>query len=127
MMVHRTTNPKNADYANYGGRGIAVCPQWRNDPAAFIGWLLQNIGSRPPERTLDRIDVNGNYEPGNLRWATDAEQIANRQLNEQLRLLTEENERLRVEVDALRAEVAKQAGVSTKTVQRNRPGPSGPA
>ena len=109
-MVHRTTNPRNADYYNYGGRGITVCDEWR-DVTTFVAWIDEHLGPRPAvDMSLDRIDVNGNYEPGNLRWATDAEQMANRQLNEQLRLLTEENERLRAEVAALRGELAKADG-----------------
>lgn len=63
-----------AGYERYGGRGITVCDRWRNDFAAFLG----DMGERPAGMTLDRVDVNGDYEPGNCRWATLAEQQANR-------------------------------------------------
>ena len=73
-MVHRCINPKCKDYLNYGGRGIEVCPRWRNDFWAF----LQDVGYRPqPWLTLDRINNNGDYEPLNVRWATRDVQAAN--------------------------------------------------
>lgn len=77
-MRQRCENPRSKDYSRYGGRGIAVCAEWR-DVTAFIAWIEANIGPRPAGRTLDRIDNDGNYEPGNVRWATAKEQSANRQ------------------------------------------------
>ncbi|MDD5176274.1 MAG: hypothetical protein PHQ05_07635 [Sterolibacterium sp.] len=71
MMLQRCTNPRNARWKHYGGRGIAVCDEWR-DFASFFA----NMGPRPPGTSLDRVDVNGNYEPGNCRWA-DAKTQAN--------------------------------------------------
>lgn len=84
-IIARCENPKSAAWKDYGGRGIQLCPEWR-DVAVFIKWIETNLGPRPdgitaagrPEYSLDRIDVNGNYEPGNLRWATWAEQHANK-------------------------------------------------
>jgi hypothetical protein len=74
-MIQRCHNPNNAGYANYGGRGIAVCSSWRLSFTAF----LFDMGTRPdPSRSLDRIDNDGHYEPGNCRWATLKEQRANR-------------------------------------------------
>lgn len=73
----RCTNPKVPNYANYGGRGIRVSPLLVGEAGARR--LLGEIGPRPtPGHTLDRIDNNGNYELGNLRWATRETQRANR-------------------------------------------------
>lgn len=72
---NRCFNPKAEDYRYYGGRGISMCEEWRNSFAAFIS----HIGLKPsPELTLDRKNNNGNYEPGNVRWATRLEQAQNR-------------------------------------------------
>jgi len=73
-MIQRCTNPNRADYRLYGGRGIKVCKRWR-DFAAF----LADMGERPKGKTLDRYpNNNGNYQPGNCRWATPKQQAANR-------------------------------------------------
>ena len=65
-------------YKNYGGRGVTVADIWLNDFAAFVAY----VGARPSMRhTLDRIDTNGNYEPGNVRWATWEQQQNNRRNN----------------------------------------------
>jgi hypothetical protein len=77
IMRRRCENPRVKDYPRYGGRGIAVCAEWQ-DVTAFITWIEANIGPRPAGHTLDRIDNDGNYEPGNVRWATAKEQSANR-------------------------------------------------
>lgn len=73
MMIQRCTNPKNPAYDHYGGRGISVCDRWRLDFKAF----LADMGERPHRTSIDRIDVDGHYEPGNCRWATDKEQRRN--------------------------------------------------
>lgn len=72
-MIQRCTNPKTPSYKHYGGRGITVCTRWRKFEQFFA-----DMGERPKDRSLDRIDSNGNYEPGNCRWATKSTQIANR-------------------------------------------------
>jgi len=76
-MIHRCHDTGDVAYPRYGGRGISVCPAWRDDVAAFIAWMDANLGPRPEGQSLDRIDNDGNYEPGNLRWATSSEQRRN--------------------------------------------------
>lgn len=81
-MIRRCENPKQDDYPRYGGRGISVCPEWRE---SFVTFLL-DMGPRPsPKHSIERMDNNGNYEPGNCRWATNTEQCRNHRRN---RLLT---------------------------------------
>jgi hypothetical protein len=82
-MKTRCLNPNHHKFPGYGGRGIRICDEWLADFAAF----LRHIGPRPsPEMSVDRIDVNGHYEPGNVRWATPAQQRANRRDSSSLRL-----------------------------------------
>ena len=73
-MRHRCNDPKTSGYKNYGGRGIAVCKRWEDSFAAFYA----DVGPRPsPLHSVERIDNDGSYEPGNVRWATRAEQNRN--------------------------------------------------
>lgn len=72
-MRNRCSNPNHPDYEYYGERGISVCERWDSFPL-----FVQDVGKRPYGRTLDRMDNDGDYEPGNVRWATSAEQVANR-------------------------------------------------
>ena len=74
-MKQRCYNPNIDNYSNYGGRGISICEEWLNDREAFIEWALSHGYSN--NLSIDRIDVNGNYEPSNCRWATDKQQRNN--------------------------------------------------
>lgn len=75
QMRKRCYSVNSEHFPDYGGRGIVVCDRWRDDFEAF----LSDMGPRPSRRhSIDRIDVNGNYDPGNCRWATASEQNRNK-------------------------------------------------
>lgn len=82
-MVDRCTNASHPSYERYGGRGIGVHPAWLGEggAVAFRDYLAANLGERPEGASLDRIDNNRGYEPGNLRWATSEQQMSNREVN----------------------------------------------
>lgn len=74
----RTGSPNATGYSNYGGRGIKMCQEWLDSFVAFKNWVDDNLGPCPDGHSLDRIDNDGNYEPGNLRWASAKTQNNNR-------------------------------------------------
>ena len=81
-MKQRCFNKNCPDYKHYGGRGITICDEWRYDFAAFYDWAIDNgydENAKFGECTIDRIDVNGNYEPSNCRWVSMTVQNWNRE------------------------------------------------
>lgn len=108
-MKNRTTNPKCPEYSYYGGAGVNVCSEWVKSFAAFYNY----IGPRPtPDHEIDRYpDPNGNYEPGNVRWATKVEQMLNRR---NAAFLTAFDKTLRL------TEWAAVMGISVSTIYRRR-------
>lgn len=79
MMKDRCYNEHNNRYKNYGDRGIVVCSEWKDNFEAFYNWAIDN--GYQEGLTIDRIDVNGNYDPSNCRWATVKQQSRNTSRN----------------------------------------------
>lgn len=86
-IKQRLDNPRHDMFRHYGGRGIALCEEWQDDPLAFVTWALAN-GYRQG-LSIDRIDVDGDYSPQNCRWADAKTQSRNRRYN---RMITHNGE-----------------------------------
>lgn len=81
-MKHRCYNKNDERYNDYGGRGIIICDEWLNDYFKFKEWALNN--GYKDNLSIDRVNVNGNYEPSNCRWCTQKEQMNNTRVNKML-------------------------------------------
>lgn len=105
-MISRCAAPENSRFADYGGRGITICDEWRNSFECF----LADMGHRPSRRhSIDRIDVNGNYKPDNCRWATPREQSENKRST---RLVILNGEEMTV------TEASRRTGIGVGTLSR---------
>lgn len=83
-ILDRCNNPNHVYYKNYGGRGITICDEWKDDFQAFHDWSMTNGYS--DNLTIDRINPDGNYEPSNCRWTTVKEQNNNKRNNHMITL-----------------------------------------
>ncbi|MNK62883.1 hypothetical protein D3C87_820770 [compost metagenome] len=105
-LFKRCFNPIDRNFADYGGRGITVCERWFSFEV-----FVADMGLRPDGKTLDRIDNNGNYEPGNCRWATRQEQARNTRRNRVV---------LVNGLPKFQTEIAKEYGLCDSTISRRR-------
>jgi len=112
-MIARCGNPNNIGYANYGGRGISVCERW----LSFENFVA-DMGMRPRGMSLDRLDSNKDYEPGNCKWSTTLEQNRNKR-STRLSMAKAAEIRRRNESDGV---LAREFGVSRSMIQRVRAG-----
>ena len=117
-MIARTTSPKDARYADYGGRGIGVCDRWKS----FAGFAEDMGPTFSPELTLERIDNDRGYEPGNCRWATVVEQARNKRTSYfvtfrgHTKTIAEWSELLGLNYDTVRGRLRKQGWSVERTL-----------
>ena len=110
-IKRRCSDSRQPSYKNYGGRGIEMCEEWKNDFAKFYEYVSSLPNFNKPEYTLDRINNDGNYEPGNVRWATRLQQSRNRRPYKNYVWLTYEGEKMCL------AAMAKKYGIKEVTVR----------
>jgi len=122
-MISRCTNKNQADYKNYGGRGISVCRSWLDSFEVFYA----DVGPKPsPELSIDRIDNEGDYEPGNVRWATAKQQANNKRpgrVEHPIKIYVDPSPTKRPATGGrqklqVAVEIAKEIGVQASTVLR---------
>ena len=106
-IKQRCTNPNNPSYRNYGGRGITMCDEWAESFESFHA----HVGECPgPGLSLDRINNEKGYEPGNVRWASASQQMKNRRPSQ--RVTAAQMEEAQAEIAALRAELEQVRGLT---------------
>lgn len=115
-MLQRCRRPETDGFERYGGRGINITERWKG-PNGFVNFL-RDMGPRPPRTTLDRINNDGNYEPGNCRWATPETQARNRPGYTKLSEEIAANVRTMHANGVRQFQIAQQLGLSSNTVSR---------
>ena len=113
--MHSRCRPATDYTGDYGLRGISVCARW-SGPQGFPNFLA-DMGERPPGASLDRIDNNGNYEPGNVRWADRKTQTANKRRHGREKISPEQRDAIRNDL-RLHREIAADYGISRPQVSR---------
>jgi len=108
-VMFRCYNENSEKYKWYGAKGVKVCDEWLESANAFVLGVYDEVGDRPDGYSIDRIDTNGDYEPGNLRWASDSEQNRNHGRN---RVLDVNG------VDYLLCDCARMSGLRHQTISK---------
>jgi len=115
-MWQRCINPKNRQWKDYGGRGIGVCERWKD----FQAYYADTGDSPGPGWSLDRINNDGDYEPGNVRWATHVQQRANTRPDHKSKKLTEDDVRFIRASSASNVKLAEMLGVNHTNISAIR-------
>lgn len=130
-IKERCLNPKIKNYHRYGGRGITICTRWLDGEGNLSGieCFVDDLGRRPsPSHSVERIDNDGHYEPGNCRWATPKEQSNNTRRNQTIEIdgttltLAEASERFNVPYPRLWARIFKLKWTPERAVKETRYG-----